>query len=212
MTVESWATDLINLGTWEIASSIISVGLTWRDAIPILFVGTFCVAIPMVLNGAIGAKYHVPFSVIVRSGFGYYFAYFCIVSRCVLATFWLGIQGANGAQAVTVMIGSIWPSYWEYYTGGPKNQLPASAGISTAGMISYFIFWIVQLPLLLIPPTRLRYLFIAKLCFAPVAAIAMMGWCVHKAGGGGTLFNQPGTVHGTQRAWLWLSCMTSVTG
>jgi len=47
-----WATDTINLGTWETASSIIAVGLTWRDAIPIMVVGTTCVAIPMVLNGA----------------------------------------------------------------------------------------------------------------------------------------------------------------
>jgi NCS1 family nucleobase:cation symporter-1 len=51
-----WATDTINLGTWETASGILSVGLSWREAIPIMFVGTSCVAIPMVLNGAIGAK------------------------------------------------------------------------------------------------------------------------------------------------------------
>jgi NCS1 family nucleobase:cation symporter-1 len=31
-----WATDTINLGTWETASSILAVGLTWRDAIPIV--------------------------------------------------------------------------------------------------------------------------------------------------------------------------------
>ncbi|KKY28539.1 putative ncs1 allantoate transporter [Phaeomoniella chlamydospora] len=105
-----WATDTINLGTWETASSIVSVGLIWKDAIPIMVVGTFCVAIPMVLNGAIGAKMHVPFSVIVRSSFGYYLAYFCIASRCILAMFWLGIQGANGAQCITVMLTAIWPS------------------------------------------------------------------------------------------------------
>lgn len=40
-----WATDTINLGTWETASSIIAVGLTWREAIPIMVVGTFCVAV-----------------------------------------------------------------------------------------------------------------------------------------------------------------------
>jgi hypothetical protein len=31
-----WATDTINLGTWETASSILSVGLSWREAIPIV--------------------------------------------------------------------------------------------------------------------------------------------------------------------------------
>lgn len=69
-----------------------------------MVVGTSCVAVPMVLNGAIGAKLHIPFSVVVRSGFGYYFGYFCIISRAILAMFWLGIQGANGAQCITIML------------------------------------------------------------------------------------------------------------
>ena len=29
-----WATDTINLGTWQTASSILAVGLSWREAIP----------------------------------------------------------------------------------------------------------------------------------------------------------------------------------
>lgn len=202
-----WATDTINLGTWETASSVLAVGLNWRDAIPIMVVGTSCVAVPMVLNGAIGAKLHIPFSVIIRSSFGYYFGYFCIVSRSILAMFWLGIQGANGAQCVTIMLKAIWPSYNHI-----KNHLPSDAGITTQGMISYFLFWIIQLPLLLIPPTRLRYLFIVKLFAAPITALATLGWIVHKAGGGGSIFNLPETVHGSDRAWLWLSCMSSVTG
>merc|ERR1711939_666199 len=202
-----WATDTINLGTWETASSVIAVGLNWRDAIPIMVVGTSCVAVPMVLNGAIGAKLHIPFSVIVRSSFGFYFGYFCIFSRCVLACFWLGIQGANGAQCLTIMLTAIWPSYAHI-----KNQLPADAGITTQGMISYFLFWIIQLPLLLIPPTKLRWLFIVKLVAAPVTALATLGWIVHKAGGSGAIFSLPETVHGSTRAWLWLSCMSSVTG
>lgn len=93
------------------------------------------------------------------------------------------------------------------------NHIAASQNpATTMTMLSYFIFWIVQLPLLLIPPTKLRWLFIVKLFGAPVAALAMMGWTVHKAGGGGAIFQLPGTVHGSTRAWLWLSCMSSVTG
>ena len=85
----------------------------------------------MVLNGAIGAKLHIPFSVAIRASFGYYFAYFAIVSRAVLAMFWLGIQGASGAQCITIMISAIWPSY-----GNIKSNIPASQGITTQGMIS----------------------------------------------------------------------------
>ncbi|RDW89727.1 uracil permease-6 [Coleophoma cylindrospora] len=204
-----WATDTINLGTWETASSIINVGLTWREAIPIMVVGTSCVAIPMVLNGAIGAKLHIPFSVAIRASFGYYFAYFAIVSRSILAMFWLGIQSANGAICITVMLQAIWPSYNE---NNIKNHIAAGQGITTLGMVSYFLFWIIQLPLLLIPPTRLRWLFVVKMIAAPVTAIATMGWCIHKAGGGGELFNQTSQYSGSTKAYLWLSCMSSVTG
>ena len=113
---------------------------------------------------------------------------------------------------MTLMIAAIWPSYFEYDYGGPKNTLSVGGGISSMGMISYFLFWIIQLPLLLIPPTRLRYLFTAKLIFAPITAIATMGWCVHKAGGSGELFSLPATVSGPTKAWLWLNCMSAVTG
>ena len=172
-----------------------------------MVVGTTCVAIPMVLNGAIGARLHIPFAVIIRSSFGFYLAYFCIASRAILAMFWLGIQGANGAVCITIMLRAIWPSY-----NNIVNTLPASAGITTQGMVSYFLFWIIQLPLLLIPPTRLRYLFMVKLIAAPITAIATLGWIVHKAGGGGELFNLPPTKFGSERAYLWLSSMSAVTG
>ena len=45
--------------------------------------------------------------------------------------FWLGIQGANGAQCITIMITAIWPSY-----GNIKDHIGMEKqGISTQGMI-----------------------------------------------------------------------------
>ena len=105
------------------------------------------------------------------------------------------------------MIASIWPSYRNI-----PNTIPEGQGITTMEMISYFLFWIIQLPLLLIPPTRLRYLFVVKLIAAPITAIATMAWCIHKAGGGGELFNQKPEKTGQEYIWLWLSCMSAVTG
>jgi len=202
-----WASDCINVATWETASGIISVGLTWRDAIPIIFVACVCVTVPLYGNGHLGAKLHIPFAVAVRSAFGFNLAYFAIISRAILGTFWLGVQSVNGSYCITVMLRALWPSY-----ANIPNHLPVSAGITTEGMCSYFLFWLIQLPLLLIPPTNLRYLFLVKIIITPITALAMLGWCVHKAGGSGTIFQLPATVHGSTRAWFWLNCMTSVTG
>jgi NCS1 family nucleobase:cation symporter-1 len=68
------------------------------------------------------------------------------------------------------------------------------------------------LPLLLIPPTKLRYLFIVKLIAAPITALATMGWCVHQAGGSGEIFKLQAQLTGSAKAWKWLSAMSSVTG
>jgi len=65
---------------------------------------------------------------------------------------------------------------------------------------------------LLIPPTRLRWLFIVKLIATPITALATMGWCVHKAGGSGEIFAARATVSGSTKAYLFLSSMSSVTG
>lgn len=202
-----WASDCINVATWETAASVISVGLTWRDAIPIMLVSCVCTAVPLLGNGALGAKFHIPFAVAVRSGFGFNLAYFAIISRAVMGTFWLGVQSVNGSLCLTMMLRAIWPSYADI-----PNHLPASAGITTQGMCSYVLFWSIQLPLLLIPPTRLRWMFLVKMIVAPTTALATMAWAIHKAGGSGDLFYLPATVSGSQRSWLWLNSMTAVTG
>lgn len=99
-----WATDVLNLTTWQTASAILAVGLSWREAIPIMFLGNLAVAIPIVLNGAIGSKLHIPFSVIATSSFGYYLRYFAIVSRAVLAMFWLGIQVSTTPDKISISL------------------------------------------------------------------------------------------------------------
>ncbi len=69
-----------------------------------MFLGNLAVAIPIVLNGAIGSKLHIPFSVIATSSFGYYLRYFAIVSRAVLAMFWLGIQVSTTPDKISISL------------------------------------------------------------------------------------------------------------
>lgn len=108
---------------------------------------------------------------------------------------------------MTEMIKAIWPSFATL-----PNSLPESAGITSAGMISYFIYWLIQFPFMLIPTHRLHYMFWLKTVLVTPTALAMVIWISVKAGQGGDFFNQPSTVHGSTRAWLWLSSLTSITG
>jgi len=82
---------------------LIGIGLTATDAVLITLVAGICNALPTVLNGAIGSNLHIPFPIASRASFGYWFSYFAIVSRGVLAMFWFGVQTANGGTCVTAV-------------------------------------------------------------------------------------------------------------
>lgn len=78
----------VNAGVWSTASGMLAVGLSWRQALGAITTGYFIIGVVITLNGTIGARLHVPFPVINRSSFGFYFSYFSVVSRAILAMFW----------------------------------------------------------------------------------------------------------------------------
>ncbi|XXG97609.1 2-oxoglutarate dehydrogenase E1 component [Hypoxylon texense] len=202
-----WYSDLVTVSTWQTGSAIMTTGLSATDATLIVLVASICNAIPTVLNGAIGADLHIPFPIAARASYGYWFSYFCVVLRGILALFWFGVQGANGGTCVTAILTAIWPSYARL-----PNALPKAAGTTSQGLLSYFIYWCIQFPLLLIPSHKLQYLFWAKTALVTPMALAMVIWITVTAGGQGDFFYAPATVSGSTRAWLWLSNLTSVTG
>jgi NCS1 family nucleobase:cation symporter-1 len=99
--------------------------------------------------------------------FGYYFSYFVVVSRCVLAIVWLGlvcpsnhfitfrrlivrsVQTTTGGQCMVVLLTAIWPSF-----ANIPNHIPPSQGITTAGMCGFVLYFLIQLPFLCIPYTK----------------------------------------------------------
>ncbi|EPE09499.1 ncs1 allantoate transporter [Ophiostoma piceae UAMH 11346] len=202
-----WFSDVLCAQSWAAASAIIAVGLTWREATYCLVLGTFILALPLCLNGAAGAELHVPFPVVARSSFGFLFSRFAVVIRMVTALFWHAIQTYSGSTAMTQVIRAVWPSYLDI-----PNRLPASTGITSQQLISHVLFWSVQFPILLIPPHKLRWFFVAKAVIVLAAAAGTIIGMAHMAGGSGEIWNQQPTVHGSTRAWLILSSMSSLTG
>jgi NCS1 family nucleobase:cation symporter-1 len=63
-------------------SSVMSLGFTARETIPIVFFGFFICSFVITATGKIGAYYHVPFPVAVRAIFGMYGSIPAILIRC----------------------------------------------------------------------------------------------------------------------------------
>lgn len=164
-------------------------------------------ALPIAFNGAPGAYLRVPFPVWIRASFGYQFSKFAVVCRMVTALFWHSIQTYTGSLALTVMLSAIWPSYLNI-----PNHLPVSAGITSQGLLSHFLFWIIQLPFLLVRPHKLKWFFVIKAFLAITAATGTTIAVCRMAGGSGKIWRQQPTVTGSTRAWLIVSTLTSQTG
>jgi NCS1 family nucleobase:cation symporter-1 len=59
------------------------------------------------------------------------------------------VQTTTGGQCMTVLLTAIWPSF-----ANIPNHIPASQGITTAGMIGFLLYFLLQLPFLCIPYTK----------------------------------------------------------
>lgn len=63
----------------------------------------------------------------------------------------------------------------------------------------------MQLPLVMIHPRKMRWLFFVKSMAAIVAAFALLGWCVNQAGGGGPVFAAKSKLSGAEKSWAYVA-------
>ncbi|KAG9700462.1 uridine permease-like protein Fui1, partial [Aureobasidium melanogenum] len=208
--VAYWMADAWAVSNWEVASSMIASGLSWRMAIGACVLGNFIMGLVITMNGRIGAHLHTPFPILARISFGYYFSYFVVVSRCILAIIWLGVQTVTGGQCMEVLLTAIWPSFAHI-----PNHIAADQGITTAGMCGFVLYFLLQLPFLCIPYTKVQYFFGLKSIIAPIIFLAVFGSTLHKAGG--TISHSPiitegPTVKGSVLVWAFFSNLNSVLG
>ncbi len=102
---------------------------------------------------------------------------------------------------MTVLLTAIWPSY-----ANIPNHIPASQGITTAGMCGFLLYFLLQLPFLCIPYTKVQYFFAFKSFIAPIIFLAIFGSTLHKANGTiskSTVITQGTTLSGSALAWAF---------
>lgn len=80
-----WTSDMLAPPLASTVSTVMSLGFTARETIPIVFFGFAICSVVITLTGKMGARYNVPFPVIVRSVFGMYGSYPAICLRAFVA-------------------------------------------------------------------------------------------------------------------------------
>jgi cytosine/uracil/thiamine/allantoin permease len=79
-------------------------------------------------------------------------------------------------------------------------------------MMSYFIYWLVQFPIMLLSPQKLRHFFTVKSIIVPIAWFSILIWAMIKVPPSTSLKPRHSTLNGSQLSWAWLSAMNSALG
>lgn len=200
--ISYWISDQFAPATWQLGASMAASGVTARAAIPAIFFGFFFVGLVMWGAGVIGATYHVSFPVINRAPWGIYGSLFPVAARAFLALMWLSILTLTGGDLTEQLLIALSPRFKNM-----GNSLPEGANITSRTLLCFFIFWLVQTPITMIPVAKLKFFFRFKALVCPPAFVAIGIWALVKTHGGGPLVRGPVTAG----AWPIVAAFNAAT-
>jgi len=99
--------------------------------------------------------------------------YYC-GARAALAIIWYGVQLYAGSALVGNMLRAI---FGHAYTDIP-NHIPKSVGITTAGMLAFFLFWLAHMPFTFLRPYHLKWFFNVKTCIMIPCVFGLFIFCM----------------------------------
>ncbi|XXG94974.1 hypothetical protein Hte_001234 [Hypoxylon texense] len=83
-------------GNWNLGSTMIGIGLSWWQAIIVIFVSQLIAALAMIFNSRAASVYHIGYPAVCRAVFGMYGSYYFVGARAILAVVWYGLQQTKG--------------------------------------------------------------------------------------------------------------------
>ncbi|SMG00662.1 NCS1 family nucleobase:cation symporter-1 [Burkholderia singularis] len=179
-----WVGMVMNIASYMLAAGLTDQGMSPAQAVLTVLLGNLIVLVPMVLIGHAGAKYGIPYAVLVRTSFGTQGAKLPALLRAVVACGWYGIQTWLGGSAIYTLLNIL--------TGNALHgdALPL-AGISAGQLACFLGFWALQLYFVVHGTESIRWLESWSAPIKLVMCVALVWWACAKAGGVGTMLSQP---------------------
>ncbi|KUI65488.1 Allantoin permease [Cytospora mali] len=207
-----WLSGSFSVTGWNIASSLIAVGLTWKQAFASSVLGSGIAGLVVVCMARPGAKYHIGYPVLNRAVMGMYGSYFFIFIRAVICIIWYGIQSYYGGNLLSIMFRCIFGDAWSNWT----NTIPASSHVTSQQLLGFFIVWLLEFPFTWVHPTKIHYLFTIKGILMPAAAFGLFGWCMQYGAGISSIDKSSAAVTAaaskTQLGWSIMAGINVVMG
>ncbi len=178
-----WISMAACLPTYMLASSLISGGMNWWEAVLTIFLTNVIVLVPLLLNAHAGTRYGIPFPVYCRAAFGTQGANLPALLRALVACGWFGIQTWIGGAAIYKICLTLLGLH-------PAPVIPW-LGISSLQFICFLIFWGVNLVVIHRGINCIRWLLNLKAPLLILLGLGLLAWAGHRAGGFGPILSQP---------------------
>jgi NCS1 family nucleobase:cation symporter-1 len=178
-----WISMSACIPTYMLASSLISGGMNWWEAVLTIFLANVIVLVPMILNAHAGTRYGIPFPVYCRAAFGTVGANVPAILRALVACGWFGIQTWIGGEAIykiCVVIFGLHPAT-------PTNW----PGITGGQFLCFLFFWGVNLWVIYRGIETIRWLLNIKAPLLIALGLLLLWWAYRTAGGFGPILSQP---------------------
>ncbi|AVQ03227.1 nitrate reductase [Caulobacter segnis] len=178
-----WLGMVIAVPAYMLAGGLIDQGLSAGQAVAAIMLGNLIILGPMLLIGHAGAKYGVPFAVLVRSSFGWRGASLPALARALVACGWYGIQTWIGGGALLTLLGVM--------VGKNLTGAMTPLGIGTGQLLAFAAFWLLQLLFVTKGLDAVRKLETWTAPVKVVVCVALVWWALSKAGGLGPMLHAP---------------------
>ena len=201
-----WISMSACIPTYMLASSLISEGMNWYQAVLTIFFGNAIVLIPMILNAHAGTRYGIPFPVYCRASFGVLGANIPALLRALVACGWFGIQTWIGGWAIYKIL-TIYIPAWD--------TLPTFlSGINIAQLGCFLFFWGINMFVIYKGIDSIRFLLNIKAPLLIALGLALLAWAYANAGGFGPILSQPSAfvTGGPKEGQFWAVFVPSLTG
>ncbi len=189
-----WIGMSVVITTYMLGGGFVAQGMTWWQAMLTILLGNCIVLIPMVLNAHAGTKYGISFPVLLRASFGTRGANIPAMLRAVVACGWFGIQTWIGGTAIDALLTAVW-SGW----AGIDAMI---AGNPLHTWISFFLFWGIQVVIILRGIEGIKHLESWAAPLLLVGGLVLLIWASSAAGGLGNVLAGTSALQAT-RADFW---------
>lgn len=180
-----WVSMSANIPTYMLASGLMASGMNWWQALLTILLGNTIVLLPIILNSHPGTKYGIPFPIFARAAYGTYGSNLPALMRAIVACGWFGIQAWIGGAALDTFFAAIIP-HWHNLLGGTIwDHTPTE-------WLSFLLFWSLNILIVYKGMDLLKKFEGFSAPFVMSMTFLLMVWSLLRAGGLGTLINEPG--------------------